>query len=239
MGSLENFHSWTPELARYRRVLIPDLPGCGETALGHPPYTVPAQARFLQAFAERLGLGRHDAGGICLGATVALEYAQQAPNVVTRLILHTPVYSPKTVRPRFAWQVRAFTSQPLFEAIAGLRRNRLVSDLYKRWFVEGPGVDAYDAQINFANQCRADARAAREWLRDAVRRDYCDFLASWGKPVLIVVAADDRTVDVGAIRGLRQLIPQADIRVIESAGHGWTPQLIAAQVEAIARFVAQ
>jgi len=159
--------------------------------------------------------------------------------VVTRLILHTPVYSPKTVRPRFAWQVRALTSQPLFEAIAGLRRNRLVSDLYKRWFVEGPGVDSYDAQINFANQCRADARAAREWLRDAVRRDYRDFLASWGKPVLIVVAADDRTVDVGAIRGLRELMPQADIRVIESAGHGWTPQLIAAQVEAIARFVAQ
>lgn len=196
-------------------------------------------ARFLRAFAERLHLGPHDSGGICLGATVALEFTQQFPGQVTRLILHTPVYSPKTLRTRFVWQVQAFTAQPLFAAVVGLRRNRFVSDLYKRWLVEGPGVDAYDAQINFANQCRADARAAREWLRDGIQRDYRAFLASWRKPALVVVAAHDRTVDVNAIRGLRELMPQADIRVIDSAGHGWTPQLIAAQVHAIAGFVAQ
>jgi hypothetical protein len=32
-------------------------------------------------------------------------------------------------------------------------------------------------------------------------------------------------------------MPQAQIRVIESAGHGWTPTLIAAQVEAISAFL--
>jgi hypothetical protein len=33
------------------------------------------------------------------------------------------------------------------------------------------------------------------------------------------------------------LMPQAEIRVIASAGHGWTPALIAAQVEAISTFL--
>jgi pimeloyl-ACP methyl ester carboxylesterase len=218
-------------------VIIPDLPGCGETPAGEPPYTVEHQAKFLKAFVDRLGVGEHDVGGICLGATVALEHASRLPGRVARLVLHTPIYSPAILRSAFKRQVRAFTAGPVFWLVDRLRRNRLVSDLYKRFLVEGPGVDPYDAQVNFENQLRADGRAAREWLRDGIRRDYRDFLRSWRKPALVVVAADDRIVDVNAIRNLGQLMPQAEIRVIDSAGHGWTPTLIAAQVEAITGFL--
>ncbi len=218
-------------------MLIPDLPGCGETAAGDAPFTVASHAEFLHGFAVRLGLDDHDVGGICLGATVALEYASRFPDRVARLVLHTPIYSPQTLRAAFKLQVGAFTAGPVFWCVDRLRRNRTVSDLYKRFLVEGPGVDAYDAQVNFDNQRRADGRAARQWLRDGITRDYREFLKGWRKPALVVVAADDRTVDVKAIRNLRDLMPQAVIRVIESAGHGWTPTLITAQVEAISAFL--
>ncbi|HXM52811.1 MAG TPA: alpha/beta hydrolase [Candidatus Binatus sp.] len=237
IGSLENFHTWAPAFSNHRRVVIPDLPGCGETAAGDPPFTVASHAEFLHAFADRLGLQEHDVGGICLGATVALEYASRFQDRITRLVLHTPIYSPQTLRTAFKRQVAAFTAAPVFWSVDRLRRNRTVSDLYKRFMVEGPGVDPYDAQVNFDNQRRADGRAARQWLRDGITRDYRDFLKGWRKPALVVVAADDRTVDVNAIRNLRDLMPQAEIRVIESAGHGWTPTLIAAQVEAISAFL--
>ena len=218
-------------------MLIPDLPGCGETAAGEPPFTVGSHAEFLRAFVDRLGLGEHDVGGICLGATVALEYASRFRDRIARLVLHTPIYSPQTLRAAFKRQVAIFTAGPVFWCVDRLRRNRTVSDLYKRFLVEGPGVDPYDAQVNFDNQHRADGRAARQWLRDGITRDYREFLKTWRKPALVVVAADDRTVDVDAIRNLRQLVPQAEIRVIEAAGHGWTPTLIAAQVEAISSFL--
>ena len=217
--------------------MIPDLPGCGETPAGEPPFTVSSHAEFLRAFVERLGLGEHDVGGICLGATVALEYASRVRDRIARLVLHTPIYSPHTLRGAFKRQVSVFTAAPVFWCVDRLRRNRTVSDLYKRFLVEGPGVDPYDAQVNFDNQQRADGRAARQWLRDGITRDYRQFLKGWRKPVLVVVAADDRTVDVTAIRNLGDLMPQAEIRVIESAGHGWTPTLIAAQVEAISSFL--
>jgi pimeloyl-ACP methyl ester carboxylesterase len=113
----------------------------------------------------------------------------------------------------------------------------VISDLYKRYLVEGPGVDPYDAQVNFVNQCRADPAASRAWLRDAIERDYTTFLENWPKPALIVVAADDRIVDVDAIRRLEQVMTKATLRVIQAAGHGWTPTLIAAQVEAIGAFL--
>jgi pimeloyl-ACP methyl ester carboxylesterase len=237
IGSLENFHTWGPAFAGHRRVLIPDLPGCGETPAEDSPVSVESHAEFLRAFADRLGLGEHDVGGICLGATVALEYASRFRDRIARLVLHTPIYSPQTLRAAFKRQVGLFTAGPVFWCVDRLRRNRTVSDLYKRFLVEGPGVDPYDAQVNFENQQRADGRAARQWLRDGIARDYRDFLRSWRKPTLVVVAADDRTVDVNAIRNLRDLMPQAEIRVIESAGHGWTPTLIAAQVEAITGFL--
>jgi pimeloyl-ACP methyl ester carboxylesterase len=237
IGSLENFHTWGPAFAGHRRVLIPDLPGCGETPPGAPPHTVATHAEFLKSFADRLEIGEHDVGGICLGATVALEYAARFANRTRSLVLHTPIYSPQTVRAAFKRQVALFTAGPVFWCVDRLRRNRLVSDLYKRFLVEGPGVDPYDAQVNFDNQFRADGRAARQWLRDGLTRDYRGFLRSWRKPALVVVAADDRIVDVGAIRRLDELMPQATIRVIEAAGHGWTPTLIAAQVEAISSFL--
>ena len=238
IGSLENFHTWSPAFAGHRRVLIPDLPGCGETKLGRErPDGVPALATFVRAFVERLGLGQHDIGGICLGATVALDYASRFPDSVSRLVLHTPVYSPATIRPTFARQARWLTWGPTSAAVARLRRNRTFSDLYKRFLSEGPGVDPYDAQVNFDNQIRADSGVARNWLRDGIRRDYREFLATWRKPVLVVVAADDRLVNVDDIRNLVQLMPQAEIRVIEAAGHGWTPTLIAAQVETIGGFL--
>ena len=201
------------------------------------PFSVASHAEFLHGFADRLGLGEHDVGGICLGATVALEYASRWRDRVARLVLHTPIYSPRTVRAAFKRQVRAFTAAPVFWCVDRLRRNRTVSNLYKRYLVEGPGVDPYDAQVNFDNQLRADGRVARDWLRDGITRDYRDFLGSWRKPALVVVAADDRIVDVEGIRNLHALMPQAEIRVIESAGHGWTPTLIAAQVEAITGFL--
>jgi len=237
IGSLENFHSWVPAFAGRRRVLIPDLPGYGETPLGPPPYTVAGQAEFLSGFASQLGLGEHDLGGICLGATTALEYARRWPQAVSRLVLHTPIYSPLTLRRPFLWQVRVGTFTPLYAAVDRMRRVQLLSNLYKRFVVEGPGVDPYDAQVNFHNQIRADARAAREWLRDAVRRDYREFLRTWERPVLVLVAADDRIVNVRSIRELGDLMPQAELRVIESAGHGWTAALIAAQVQVIADFL--
>ena len=237
IGSLENFHSWSPAFSGLRRVLIPDLPGFGETPAAPAPHDVPAQARFLKAFADALHLGRHDLGGICLGATVALEYAQLDPERVTRLVLHTPIYSPRTLALRFKLQASVLTLPPVFALIDRLRRSRTVSDLYKRFLVEGPGVDRYDAQVNFENQCRADGASARAWLLDGIRRDYAAFLEQWEKPALIVVAADDRLVRVKGIRELAGRMQNAQLRVIEAAGHGWTPSLIQAQVQAIAAFL--
>src|SRR2546427_13126528 len=115
-------------------------------------------------------------------AAIALAYVSRFRERTDGWLSHTPIYSPRTLRVAFKRQVAAFTAGPVFWVVDRLRRNRVVSDLYKRFLVEGPGVDPYDAQVNFDNQLRADGRAARQWLRAGITRDYRDFLRGWRKP---------------------------------------------------------
>jgi pimeloyl-ACP methyl ester carboxylesterase len=238
IGSAENFHKWLPALDGRRRMIIPDLPGFGETAPLDGPHSIAALAEFLDDFTTAIGLELYDLGGICLGATVALELARRDPGRVRQLVLHTPIYSRRVVSRPFRMQAAFFMNPIVYGIAAPIARNRRVSDLYKRYFVEGPDVDAFDASVNFENQMRADPRAAREWLRDALAQDFEAWLQSWEQPVLMVVAADDSLLDHDAMQRLTQSMQTAEVVMVPDAGHGWTEALVKAQAAAISGFLA-
>jgi pimeloyl-ACP methyl ester carboxylesterase len=237
IGSAENFHKWMPALEGRRRVIIPDLPGFGETGPLDRPHSIDELALWLVDFTAAAGLSRYDLGGLCLGGTIALELAARRPEEVRQLVLHTPIYSHRAIADSFKWQTRVLLSGPVYPLASRLGRSRRVSDLYKRFFVEGEGVDDFDATVNFENQCRCSPRAAREWLRDALRQDYEGFLREWPRPVLMVVAADDRLLDHAAMRRLCGSMPTARVVTVPDAGHGWTEALVQAQADALKDFL--
>jgi pimeloyl-ACP methyl ester carboxylesterase len=238
IGSAENFHKWLPALDGRRRMIIPDLPGFGETPPLAGEHSIAALAAFLEEFAAAIGLELYDLGGICLGATVALELARRQPGRVRQLVLHTPIYSRRAVSRSFRVQAAMFMNPLIYGIAAPVASNRRISDIYKRYFVEGADVDAYDATINFENQVRANRRAAREWLRDALGQDYEAWLQSWEQPVLMVVAADDWILDHDAMQRLTEAMQTAEVVLVPDAGHGWTDALVKAQAAAISGFLA-
>ncbi|MFN2462682.1 MAG: alpha/beta fold hydrolase [Candidatus Dormibacteria bacterium] len=237
IGSAENFHKWLPALEGRRRLLIPDLPGFGETPALSGEHSIATLAAFLEVFSNALELPSYDLGGLCLGATVALELARRDPDRVRQLVLHTPIYSRRALSRGFRVQSAVASNRAAFGAISALARNRFISDFYKRHVVEGPDVDAFDAGVNFHNQVRANTRAAREWLADARRQDFEEWLVNWDKPVLIVVAADDSLLDHAQLSTLGERMPRATVVVVPNAGHGWTEALVQAQSAAIASFL--
>jgi pimeloyl-ACP methyl ester carboxylesterase len=113
----------------------------------------------------------------------------------------------------------------------------VVSDIYKRLMVEGDDVDRAAADMNFRNQTRANPRATREWLRDGLRRHDLETLAQRDAPTLILAAADDRIVDVEALRGLALRLPRVQLAVVEEAGHGWNAEFVRRQLEVITAFL--
>ena len=239
IGSAENFHKWLPALEGRRRMIIPDLPGFGETPPLTGEHSIATLAAFLEAFANAIDLRLFDLGGLCLGATVALELARRDPERVRQLVLHTPIYSRRVLSRSFRVQSTIARSRVIFEVGSALARNRVISDLYKRFLVEGSDVDPFDAKVNFVNQLRASPRAAREWLADAVRQDYEEWLLAWEQPVLMVVAEDDSLLDLGQLQLLTERMQTAEVVIVPEAGHGWTDALVRAQAAAISGFLSR
>jgi pimeloyl-ACP methyl ester carboxylesterase len=239
IGSAENFESWVPRLARQRLLVIPDLPGFGGSAPLRGRHTSRALAFEVLALLDRLQLRRYELGGLCLGAAVALELLAQAPERPERLVLHTPLLDPSSVARTFRVQSRVATAPAIFEVISFLGRRRVLADFYRRVAVEGAAeVDRRAADLNFANQVRANPRAAREWLRDGLGVDFRALLDGWKGPVEVLAAAEDRIVELDRLRSYCASRPQTELSVIESAGHGWDAELIRRQLDVVERFLA-
>jgi len=238
IGSAENFHKWMPALAGRRQMIIPDLPGFGETPPLAGEHTIASIATFVEAFASAVELRLFDLGGLCLGATVALELARRDPERVRQLVLHTPIYSRRALSGSFKFQSTLLVKPVIWRIAWEIGSSRLVSGLYRRLVVgEGGDVDRIEARINYENQRRATPRAAREWLRDSIRLDYSEWLSQWEQPVLMIIASDDNMVNLRDMQMLTESMQTAEVVVIPEAGHGWNETLVKAQAAAISGFL--
>ena len=125
----------------------------------------------------------------------------------------------------------------VYPGIVWLAHQRAVSDIYKRLMVEGKDVDPINATANFDNQVRANPRAAREWLHDAMQRDDLAQVRGSGRPTLILVAEHDRIVNVRRLQKAVGGVPDMSFDVIRQAGHAWSPELSRRQRELLAAFL--
>ncbi len=238
LGSAENFETWFDELSRIRTLVVPDLPGCGASGpLRGARHTTGRLAAAVETVCADAGVDRFDIGGLCLGGSVAMALLQRRPEAVDHIVLHTPLLSPALVRRRFHLQVRGFMAPGIFPAITWLSRRRVVSDLYKRLLVEGDNVDRAAAEMNFRNQLRADPRALREWLLDGLGRDDVAMLRAASGPVLLIVASDDRIVDVPLLSRMVAGMAAVQLAEVADAGHGWTESYIRRQLELMTAFL--
>ena len=76
----DNFTRVAAYLTPHYRVLIPDLPGFGDSFKPeHASYTIAQQVEWLNAFATALGVGRVHLGGSSMGGFIATLYALTHP----------------------------------------------------------------------------------------------------------------------------------------------------------------
>lgn len=237
IGSAENFDDWYAELLQRRTLVVPDLPGNGFSMPLAALHDADSMAEAALSAADDAGLRDYDLAGLCLGAGVALAVRRLRAPEVRRVILHTPLLNPRLVRRRFHLQLGLMMSRLVYPTIVWLGRQRVTSDLYKRFMVEGDSVDPDAAQANFDNQLRANPRASREWLLDGLSRDDVAALADSHHRMLILVAAEDRIVDGPRIARTLAGNPNIAVALIDDAGHGWTATYVRRQLELITAFL--
>jgi len=237
LSSAEEFGGRFTALTACRRLIIPDLPGNGASPPLRVPHTIDEMACVMEELVDRLGIDEFDVAGVCLGASVACALTRRCGDRVDRLVLHTPLIAPALIRRFYRAQVRVATVPPVWRAVVALSHNRTVSNLYKRFVIAEGSIDARTAQANFENQVRADAAAAREWLRDGVHHQGLDVLRERRRPTLVIVAERDQMVDVERLR--RLVDGRTNIRLVidRAQGHGWNQEAVLRQLSLMQGFL--
>jgi pimeloyl-ACP methyl ester carboxylesterase len=222
---------WEPaveQLAHRFRVVLPDLPlhGDSEDRTGHP-YTLDWFAQVFSGFsAEVLGprpmLAGHDAGAEVILHAILRERLTPARLVLMPNRMHLPPARPLW---RAAWRLSARTAvvpgvDRLLSHAAPLvfapkralrltaRANPVACDLVRHAFADVPGNSSL---------ARSWAKAARAWPRGA-QPQLLELYPRLQMPVLLLWADRDPLHPLAAAEESLRLLPNAQLRVLESTG---------------------
>lgn len=213
-----------PALAERYRVIVPDLPGHGESSKPRARYTPPYFARVIRALLDEMEVADAAVIGNSMGGRVALEVAGASPSRVNSLILLDPA--------------AAGLPFPLYARLLGLLpsgvaavpvpwRKRVVVTAIRQMFANPdrlPRAGYLAAADEFMRIYRKGR--ARMALLSAMRGLIADDPAAFWRrarqiavPTLIVWGQEDRLVPVGLGERLANTIPDAELVVLPGVGH--------------------
>ncbi|SPF80217.1 alpha/beta fold hydrolase [Pseudoprimorskyibacter insulae] len=160
-------------------------------------------------------LARHDGplrvAGHSMGARVAMEMAHQAPDRIERLaLLDTGIHPLKEGEPEKRAEIVRFANENGMAALAERWLPGMIhrKDLPQVW-------DMLRAMVLRMNP----ALHARQIAALVGRPDASSYLADVTCPVLLVVGRQDQWSPVSQHEDMKVLMPQAQLEVVENAGH--------------------
>jgi pimeloyl-ACP methyl ester carboxylesterase/putative sterol carrier protein len=213
-----------PELAESHRVIVPDLPGHGESAKPAADYTPRYYARVARCLLDQIGVKSAVVIGNSMGGRIAMEMGLRSPGRVTALGLLGPAV------PGFRWRyVMGFTRvlPAEFGAIPFPLRERWTRALLRRLFADpdrlGEEVLAAAAH-EFIRIYRTPAArmAFLSSFRHLVTERPEPFFASLRRikqPTVILFGERDRLVPPKLGARLAQHLPNARLMVLPGVGH--------------------
>ena len=202
-----------PLLAARFRVIVPDLPGFGET--GGEPTTIEGMAR---AVLEVVDAEEFVAAGHSMGGLVATALAELAPDRVTRLVL---VNAPPTYESRTAARGRGERILKL-PVIGDLVWNRMSDDQIRATMRSAfaPGHDVDDV---FVEDLKRTTRAAFTSSSSAIddylrRRPLPQRVAALTQQAFVIFGERDGRVAPASLDGYGP-VANATVAAIPEAGH--------------------
>jgi pimeloyl-ACP methyl ester carboxylesterase len=215
------------DLGRDHRVLVPDLPGFGESAKPVRAYRAAFFARWLRAFMDEVGVDRTDLVGNSLGGRVALEMGLEEPGRLRKLVLLTP--SPAFIRRReFARIVRLLRPELAVLPVPLVHRYvvRGIKFMFSRperlpdeWYAAA--ADEFIRIFRTRRGRIAFFSAARQIYLEEPYGDhgFWDRLPELRTPALFVWGERDRLVPARFERHVQRAVPKATSVVLRDCGH--------------------
>ena len=219
--------TWLPvlvPLAERHRVIVPDLPGHGESDKPRHEYTPRFYARIVRHLMDALGVERAAVVGNSLGGRIAIELALRSPRRVAALALLDP--SVPGLRWRYAMGfTRVFPTK--IGAIPFPFRERWMEVMIRRLFAQpdrlpNEGYAAAAAEFIRIYRNPVARMAFFSTLRHIVTERPDSFFASLRRikqPALIIFGDQDRLVPPRLGVRLAQHLPSSQFMVLPDVGH--------------------
>src|SRR5262245_20494694 len=222
-GFAQDSTAWVdplPHYARYFRVLVPDLRGCGRSAVPEPGYSPRDLAGDVLALMNQLGLAKTHFGGFSLGGAIGQELGIAHSGRFHSLSLHSTWEGGPCPHMQRWMDVRTraiATNDPVLNY-----GTRVVS------FFSPEFVNAHEDRIeafikrSISNPHPLTLKGAQGHAKAVLLHDTRGRLSNIAVPTLITVGSMDRATLPSQSRYLHENIKDSELVFIDGGGH-FTP----------------
>jgi 3-oxoadipate enol-lactonase len=208
---------WLPvadALSTRYRMILPDLRGHGESAVGEGPATMEKHAADLARVMDDANVGRAPLVGVSIGGYVLFEFWRKHRGRVAALGLcntKAPADGPEAhaARLQAANDVLERGTEPFFESMIPKLMGRTTRETRP---------DLVEGALRMMRKMSPE-NVAQVQRGMAVRPDSVETLKTINVPTLLVTGDEDLMTGVNEAELMRSHIPNSQLRVIPKAGH--------------------
>lgn len=192
-------------LSQHYRVLIPDLPGFGQSFLPPKAWGVGDYAHFVKDFSHRLDLKEFYLLGYSFGGRVAIELAYHYPDMIEKLVLTGVPVLRRRKGKRFAFWLMAkianlvFLIPPFF----------LLKKPFRRLLYRLAGEHDYQQAQGLK----------RKIFQKVIQENQLNKLKRIRVPTLLIWGEVDRLTPLEDAREIIKRVPQSKLKIISGASH--------------------
>ena len=237
----DNFIRFARSFDDYR-VIIPDLPGHGETSYNSElTYDFANQTEWLAEFVNKLGLKKFHIMGNSMGGGISAMYAAQYPQQIETITLidAAGVYPPE---PSELQKILDNNGEnPLIvnkeEDFDRLREFALEDGPFLPW----PAASVLARQAMARKDINAKIFADIHAVAEAAKHndDHLKMLEQIQQPVLILWGKEDRALDVSSVQVFEQYLSDSRSHIFEGVGHAPMLERPSDSAEIVLEFLAQ
>ena len=216
-------HSWRdllPLLAKHFKVIAPDLPGHGFTAMG--PLTLPAMANAVTALLDELKAEPRMIVGHSAGAAIGLRMVLDGRVTPRAFVALSPALLPfpglaAQLFPTLAKMLFLNPFAPhIFARMAGpLREVERFMAKSTGSTIDAAGVDCYARLFRKPGHIRGTISMMANWDLEPLKRD----LPKLSLPVLFIHGDKDTAIPIAKAREAAALVPGARFETLAGLGH--------------------
>jgi pimeloyl-ACP methyl ester carboxylesterase len=223
------------------RVVLPDLPGCGESEPMPEPHRhdIAGYANWLDRFFEAVGLldKKVVLASVATGAPISVHYSWENRERVIGQVLHLPFLGRPAIAAKWARPIVAYGLKvaPLRTLVDRLRASDAI--MHRIILHKPPDAIPELAERDIDHKQQANLGAAADLLHDLMLTDARAELRHLRHSILILASEHDFSAPLPILEAIERGGPDRRLYVYRGGQHSWNEEFIDAMNVEIRRFL--